>query len=279
MNRVFATFVLVALVVICSGGGESPRAQQSPRVLFENTDFAIVPLADFRDPKLEGESFSGLLVLRGSARRIAPSEGVWQPSGAQPDFESYYWTDSARGDRLATMNRGNSGFLVVPKSGGRIDRKLFSPDLPGVFSESVGDDIKSIAGLVDKNEPGKSISQKDQDQARAGLGDLMLKNSWVSSSGQGGTTPSPFVSVKANTIDHSGAVVQHCEVWYVPLAWEDDKQHWKRFDRFSSPSTQLIPVGLYRMWAKNHNGQDGTKTTVSPGDDLMPTKAIDLDVP
>ncbi|MGB7283342.1 MAG: hypothetical protein WBE13_13850 [Candidatus Acidiferrum sp.] len=259
-------------------GGASPaQFEKASHIVFENEDFAVLPLGDLHDPHLENRSFSGLLVFRGHSGPVESTTDVWKFSGPQWGSRRYYWADSAKADRLTAFTGGENAFLVVSKSRERLNRKLFAPDLPDAFEESVGYDIQSIADLVAVSEYGKSPSKTEQNRARAGLEDLSFKSNWFSSSGGGVASPSPLVGVTARTIGRSGTVVQHCTVWYVPLAWEDDKQHWKRFDQFSSPTSQSIPVGQYKMWA-NHNGQDGTKSTVNPGDDYKPTKNIDLDV-
>lgn len=278
MTRTCAIFSFVWVLTTVLGGERPLQLEKASNLIFENKDFAVVPLDELRDPKLESRPFSGLLVFRGYSGANDSYAEVWKFSGAQRGSEYYYWADSARADRLTALSGKNHGFLVVSKSGKRLNRKLFASDLPNAFKESIGDDIQSIADLVAGSEYGKSPGQTEQDRARAGLEDLSFKSNWISSAGSGAVTPSPFVDVTARTVGQSGAVVQHCTVWYVPLAWEDDKHHWKRFDQFSSPTSQSIPVGQYKMWA-NHNGQDGTKSTVSPGDDQKPTKNIDLDVP
>jgi hypothetical protein len=278
MTRTCAVFTFVWMVTTVLAGERPPQVEKASHSIFENKDFAVVPLGDLRDPQLETRSFSGLLVFRGYSGAIDSTAEVWKFSGPHRGSENYFWADSAKAGRLTAMSGGNHGFLVVSKSGERLNRKLFAADLPDAFKEFVGYDIQSIADLVAGSEYGKPPGQAEQDRARAGLEDLSFKSNWISSRGPGAVTQSPLIDVTARTVGRSGAVVQHCTVWYVPLAWEDDKHRWKRFDQFSSPTSQSIPVGQYKMWA-NHNGQDGTKSAVNPGDDRKPTKNIDLDVP
>ena len=260
------------------GAKEPPQIDKSSNILFENKDFAIVPLNDLRKTNLENQSLSGLLVFRRDVGGFESTGDVWKFSGPPEDSKMYYWADSAKGMRLTTMTGGKYGSLVVAKSGERLNRKLFNTDWPRAFTEFVGGDLQSIAVLVDRSEQGIPPSEREQVQAHAGFEDLAFKSKWISSSGHGGFLLSPFVNVTARTVDQSGAVVQRCTVWYVPLAWEDDKQHWKRFDQFSSPTSQSIPVGQFKMWA-SRNGRNGAKTIVNPGDDLKPIKNIDLDAP
>jgi hypothetical protein len=278
MTRTYVVFTFVWILSTVLFGKQPAQVENASHIVFENEDFAVVPLGDLGDSRLENRSFSGLLVFRGSSGPIESTTEVWKFTGPQRGSESYYWADSAKADRLTAFSGRSHGFLVVSKSGERLDRKLFAADLPNVFKESVGYDIQSIADLVAESEHGMPPGETEQDRARAALQDLSFKSNWISSSGTSAVTPSPLVDVTARTVGRSGAVVQHCTVWFVPLAWEDDKHHWKRFDQFSSPTSQSIPVGQYKMWA-NHNGQDGTKSTVNPGDDHKPTKSIDLDVP
>lgn len=263
----------VWIVTAVAGGTANQIGQTTTAIVFENKDFAVVPVASLRNPQLADRSLSGLLVFRGHSGVIGSSAEIWKFSGPQSTSDSFYWADSARGDRLNQLSGDSRGFLVVPKSGARLNRKVFSADWPDAFKQSVGDDIQSIAGLVVEDEYVKRPSQTEEDRARAGFEDLSLKSHWVAS-----TEENPLIEVTARTIGSSGAIVQRCSVWYVPVAWADDKSHWRRFDQFSSPTSQSIPVGQYNMWA-NYNGKNGRKSIVSPGDDLKPKKTIDLDAP
>jgi hypothetical protein len=274
-----AIFCLWVCIVGPAQQIEYARQWERPsHLLFENKDFWVVRLSEFSDPKLQNETFSGLLLLQSGGGKIDYDTHLWKLSGGQADADKYYWASSAKADRLTSIEAAGPGFLVVPKSGDKLNKKIFNANLPRPFKESVGDDISLIAALVESGNEGSSPSQLQQDRARAGLEDMLFKSRWISSGEQVNASSNPLVGVTARTLDHAGTVVQHCDVWYVPIAWEDDKQHWKRFDRFSSPTTQSIVVGQYKMWA-SHNGKDGNKVPVNPGDDEQPTKNVDLDVP
>lgn len=278
MTRLCASCMLVLAMAAVLNGGGPQQAAKSPRILFENKDFVVVRLSDLSDPKLENEVFSGLLITRAYGGGTEPTGDVWKFSGASESSDGYYWADSARAGHLSSVSAGNYGLLVMPKSGRRLSKKIFNANLPDSLKESVSDDIQLIADLVGDSEQGKTPKPTVQNRARAGLQDLVFISDWISSSEPGTGSPSPFVNVTARTLDQSGNVVQHCWVWYAPVAWEDDKRHWKRFGDQSSPTSQAMVVGEYKMWA-NHNGKDGARVPVSPGDDQKPTKSIDLEVP
>jgi hypothetical protein len=255
----------------------APQREKPSNPVFENGDFKIVKFSDVWDPKSEYQPFSGLLVFWGRTESPKPADDVWKFSRPGNGTE-IVWANSPKTEHLTAVYAGRPGYVVVPKSGEKLNMKMFDSRWPAPFAESLRDDIFTIATLVEASEHGVSPDKKQQDRAHAGLQDLLFKNTWVSSNNLAGVLPNPLVDVTARTLDQSGTVIQNCTVWYVPIAWEDDRQHWKRFDRFSSPTSQSIAVGQYKMWA-DHNGKEGERVSVNPGDDQKPAKAVDLGVP
>lgn len=279
MSRFFVLVVCVWMIAGAFAADSPAQIEQTKRqILFENQDFAVIPLSRLRGQRFEDRLFSGLIVSRGHSEASTLPREVWEVSSPRLGSERYYWAESARRNQLTAVGPSESGFLIVPKTTKPLSRKIFASDLPDVFRQSVGLDIQSIASLVAESESGKRPGQIQQDRARAGLEDLSFKSDWFSSNGANSARLSPLVDVVARTLGRTGVVVQHCTVWYVALAWADDKSHWMRFNQFSSPTSQSIPVGLYEMWA-NHDGRDGTKSKVGVGDDLEPRKHVDLDAP
>src|SRR5262249_27725998 len=53
-----------------------------------------------------------------------------------------------------------------------------------------------------------------------------------------------FVSVVTKK---DNAIVDGHEIWYVPKAWAKDPSKWLRFTRLSSPATQSLPPGNYKL--------------------------------
>jgi hypothetical protein len=99
-------------------------------------------------------------------------------------------------------------------------------------------------------------------------GDLEMKARVVK------TSNTDRVKVKINTIDEQGKEIQHCIVWYVPFL-KDDDQHKTRFDRLSTPTTDLIPPGKWKIWTEKDTKM-GPKTPFYCGDDGRNEREIDI---
>jgi len=78
-----------------------------------------------RDPQLQNETFSGLLLLQSGGGKIDYAD-FWKLSGGQADANKYYWARSAKADRLTSIEAAGPGFLVVPKSGDKLNKKIFN---------------------------------------------------------------------------------------------------------------------------------------------------------
>lgn len=76
----------------------------------------------------------------------------------------------------------------------------------------------------------------------------------------------PFknVTVSVKTF-HDTKEVGGCEVWYVPVAWEDVASRHRRFPDYSSPTTKPLAPGYYTMWTEYQN-LIGKKEPVSIGE-------------
>ena len=85
------------------------------------------------------------------------------------------------------------------------------------------------------------------------------------------------VEVKVNTVDDNGNEIQKCFVWYTPYL-KDDAQHKTKFDKMSTPTTDLVPPGKWNFWAEK-DGKQGQKTPFSCGDDGLPKREIDILAP
>jgi len=67
-------------------------------------------------------------------------------------------------------------------------------------------------------------------------------------------------------------------VSYVLDGWEGDRYHTYTFDNESSPTTQPIAPGRYKMWASRGNKSGPTKA-VMVGDTPSLTKELQLEIP
>ena len=144
--------LLVCLVVPAQQIEYARQWERPSHLLFENKDFWVVRLSEFRDPKLQDETFSGLLLLQGGDGKIDYGTALWKLSGGRADTDKYYWASSAKADRLTYIETAGPGFLVVPKSGDKLNRKIFNANLPRPFKESVGDDISLIRCTAGKRQ-------------------------------------------------------------------------------------------------------------------------------
>ncbi|MDA2937385.1 hypothetical protein MYX75_03870 [Acidobacteria bacterium AH-259-A15] len=85
------------------------------------------------------------------------------------------------------------------------------------------------------------------------------------------------VNVKVHTLDDQGQGVHNCKVWYVPYL-KDDDQHKIKFDRLSTPTTDFIPPGKWKIWSER-GGKEGVKTPFLCGDDGRDNREIDIPAP
>ena len=85
------------------------------------------------------------------------------------------------------------------------------------------------------------------------------------------------VEVKVNTIDQQGKDVHNCFVWYCPFLL-DDEQHTRKFDKLSTPTTDLVPAGKWKIWTEK-SGKMGRKTPLYCGDDGRDKREIYIEAP
>lgn len=69
-----------------------------------------------------------------------------------------------------------------------------------------------------------------------------------------------------------------CEVWYVPEAWMGTKEKYERFSTLSSPVSELLPPGYYRMWS-SRDGHDGRRKPVTVRGADTHIQKVDLPAP
>ncbi len=98
--------------------------------------------------------------------------------------------------------------------------------------------------------------------------DLELKSRLIQ------TSHTERVEVKVNTINEQGEEIPHCIVWYAPFL-KDDEQHKMKFDKLSTPTTDLIPAGKWLIWTENDR-RLGPKTPFLCGYDGRSEREIDI---
>jgi hypothetical protein len=85
------------------------------------------------------------------------------------------------------------------------------------------------------------------------------------------------VETTVNTVDQKGQSVPKCYVWYAPFL-KDDEQHKLKFDKLSTPTTDVVAAGKWNIWSEKA-GKTGPKTEYSCGDDGRLSRAIDIPAP
>ena len=85
------------------------------------------------------------------------------------------------------------------------------------------------------------------------------------------------VVVKVNTVNDNGNEVQKCLVYYTPYLRDDD-DHKTKFDKLSTPTTDLVPPGKWNIWTEK-NGKKGPKSPFFCGDDGRDKREIDILAP
>jgi len=85
------------------------------------------------------------------------------------------------------------------------------------------------------------------------------------------------VKVTVNTINEQGEEINHCVVWYVPY-FKDDEHHKVKFDHLSTPTTDLVPAGKWKIWTEK-SGKMGPKSPFNCGDDGRDRREIDILAP
>jgi hypothetical protein len=101
--------------------------------------------------------------------------------------------------------------------------------------------------------------------------DLGLKATLVQKSGKS------VVGTTVNTLDQQGKAVNDCDVFFAPFL-KDDPLHREKFDKRSTPTTDLIPAGRWFIWSEKQ-GKIGAKTTYSCGNDGRDVREIDIPGP
>jgi hypothetical protein len=85
------------------------------------------------------------------------------------------------------------------------------------------------------------------------------------------------ITVVVNTL-RSGNGISGYEIWYVPKAWKDSEDHYRRFDSLSTPSAKGLSPGNYFFWAKKSTTRS-EPTIFSIGHDGFSKRQIEIEVP
>jgi len=84
-----------------------------------------------------------------------------------------------------------------------------------------------------------------------------------------------YVEVTVNTRNKLGEEINNCIVWYAPFFLKEDK---RQFDKWSTPTTDRIPAGLWAIWTEKE-GKLGVEKRFECGDDGRWKREIDIPSP
>ena len=84
-----------------------------------------------------------------------------------------------------------------------------------------------------------------------------------------------WVKVTVNTKNKQGEEINNCIVWYAPFFLKEDK---RQFDKWSTPTTDRIPAGLWAIWTEKE-GKLGVEKRFECGDDGRWKREIDIPSP
>jgi hypothetical protein len=128
--------------------------------------------------------------------------------------------------------------------------------------------------LAGRARAGETLNEQDANRMTAAAADMAVLVDWSKIRGNA----DPMVSVTVNTRDKNGNPVPNCQVWYELAFYVGDRSEEFPFDRFSTPTTQVLRVGDYVMWAAKDGGI-GTRKPVLVGADGATAKTVDLLAP
>jgi len=143
-----------------------------------------------------------------------------------------------------------------------------------LFLSTLEYDTEAFRRFVQFTSTGRiplSSSTEVSDVLNASL-DLELKSRLIKKS------ETDLVKVKVNTVNRQGEDINNCIVWYAPLLLKDDERYKVRFDRLSTPTTDLIPAGIWAIWAEK-DGKLGRKNPFHCGDDGQSERETDIFIP
>lgn len=117
--------------------------------------------------------------------------------------------------------------------------------LPAVYSENLALSSALLGSMAASN----TVTDQDLYHLRAVTADLHTKAEHARLSS---TSAAAFQSVKvAVHTRKQDKEVGGYEVWFVPIAYEGNSSRNRRFDQYSSPTTQSLVPGNYFLWARS----------------------------
>jgi hypothetical protein len=183
---------------------------------------------------------------------------------------------------------------VPAEVGAAISPHIFSSDWPEDFQNALTDDLEGIGLLAKRIAAGLPPSRDEILRAARAKEDFEFKRAWIAEvalrlgffwdfRGGLGTTvrpPDPHVTVTVNTKDNYGTDQSGWEVWYLPYAWagtRDQEVQEKPFNQLSTPTSNVLTVGRYEMWARKGTSKSNPRP-VNVGDGWQREQTVDLPI-
>ena len=181
---------------------------------------------------------------------------------------------------------------IPPEFLGLASAALLQEDWAEPFKDSVRDDLDLIRAFIEPLSPGQAPDPESLERATLAKQDLDLKLLWSAGEysrrgaftlGYGtkrlasATPANGLINVTAHTVDAAKNPVQACEVRYVTVINSSNPGLYKTFSRFSTPTSESLSVGNYKMWAEK-NGQMGPQRNVAVAS-VSTTQFVDLWAP
>lgn len=281
MKLTRATHLLAGLLVVMSHQVLMAQDRNLSRLLFENPDFKVFSVQNPEVlPAISEPATFGVFRLRGrDAVFLRNTEGLSFTGASGQRSILVYGTPAGVLpfiDNARFLSAGGHMIWVVPKFAAEITEPVFRQGLPATFTKLVRDDLFAIGALADRVAGEQQPTEKELARARAAIDDLSFKSRWFSFYGDSASAPQQ-IYVKVRTLKE-GQEIKDWKVWYVPLGWEGDKDHTIEFDKHSSPTSQWMNPGAYKIWA-SRGGKVGVVKQVAVGDTRGTNKEIDLEVP
>jgi hypothetical protein len=142
-------------------------------------------------------------------------------------------------------------------------------DEPEQYIQNLASIAKLLKTLAEKHIAKNDLLKK-LDQTAS---DLALKVAYSRSS-----RGEPYAQIEAviRTVKESNEISGY-EVWYVPVALDEYRDEYRRFDNLSSPAVMLLPPGNYFLWATK-GIYISERRPLTLGNDGRSKRRYDLDV-
>ena len=160
-------------------------------------------------------------------------------------------------------------------------KQISTGETPRIYSDALANDNRELGNVAHAVSQNRALGAYEQTRLIDSLDDVNSDLSAKTSFAQKNpSNPKGPVKVEVLTRNNDNMVVSGYNVWYSLTGWykAKDENHYFKFDKVSSPTSQPIPPGNYTFWtAKDtHLGPPKQHTVGADGQQEM---SIDLPTP